>query len=234
MQTGLPVTTYVLATVVLWAVSGGIAVAAGFVLAALSLDARSFARLGSEGVITLARGVPTSLVVVAAGILTSRLPPAAWLPNVFPGTQDGLQSVAWAVTLAVALGSAGNLAVIFRTAYLALGRYRIEQARTLGLPSLRRLYLLGHEAALIALPPTSARLVHHLHNTAFAALFPVADLFGWVQDRANTTFDVTTYVLTGAGIYVFLSGCIWLGGRALEFRLAIVPSKGPGQDRAAA
>jgi ABC-type amino acid transport system permease subunit len=234
MQTGQPVMTYVLATVVLWAVSGGMAVVAGLVLAALSLDSRGAVRLGGEGVITLARGLPTSLVVVSAGIFASRLSPAAWLPNIFPGTQQGLQSVAWAVTFAVALGSAGNLAIIFRTAYLALGRYRIEQARALGLPPAQRLRLLGHEAAQMALPPTSARLVHPLHNTAFAALFPVADLFGWVQDRANTTFEVTTYVLVGAAIYVVLSGCIWLGGRALEFRLAIVPSTGRGEDRAAA
>jgi ABC-type amino acid transport system permease subunit len=234
MQTGLPGMTYVLATLVLWALSGAIAVVAGFLLAALSLDPRLPTRAGAEAVITLARGVPTSLVVVAAGILTSRLPTAAWLPDVFPGTPPGLQTLAWAVTLAVALGTAGNLAVIFRTAYLALGRHRIEQARTLGLPPLRRVLLLGHEAALMALPPTSARLVHHLHNTAFAALFPVADLFGWVQDRANTTFEVTTYVLIGAGVYVFLSGCIWLGGRALEFRIASAPSKSRGVQRAAA
>lgn len=234
MQTGLPVITYAVATVVLWAVSGGIAVAGGLLLAALSLDPRVATRLASEGVITLARGIPTSLVVVAAGILTSRVPAVTWLPNIFPGTQDGLQLVAWAVVLAVALGSAGNLAVIFRTAYLALGRHRIEQARALGLPPLQRITLVGREAALIALPPTSARLVHHLHNTAFAALFPVADLFGWVQDRASTTFDVTTYVLIGAGIYVLLSGCIWLGGRALEFRLAIGPGTRRRRHRAVA
>lgn len=234
MQTGLPVFTYVLATVVLWAVSGGIAVAAGLALAALSLDPRAAIRTSSEGVITLARGIPTSLVVVAAGVLTIRMPPAAWLPDIFPGTQNGMQSVAWAVTLAVALGTAGNLAVIFRTAYLALGRHRIDQARALGMSHPQRISLLGREAALIALPPTSARLVHHLHNTAFAALFPVADLFGWVQERANTTFDVTTYVLVGAAIYVSLSGCIWLGGRALELRLAVVPRTRRAGGRAAA
>jgi ABC-type amino acid transport system permease subunit len=228
------VITFVLATVVLWALSGGIAVAAGLVLAAASLDRRAPVRLPCVGVITLGRGVPTSLVVISAGILSSRVPPVAWLPNVFPGTQDGLQSVAWAVTLAVALGSAGHLAVIFRTAYLALGRHRIEQARALGLAPLGRLGLLAHEAALIALPPTSARLVHHLHNTAFAALFPVADLFGWVQERASVTFDVTTYAVTGAAIYVALSGCIWLGGRALELRLAMVPGPRHGAGRAAA
>jgi ABC-type amino acid transport system permease subunit len=223
MQTGLPVATYVLATVVLWALSGAIAVAGGLALASASIDARTPIRLAGEGVVTLARGVPTSLVVVSAGIVASRVPPAPWLPDVFPGTQPGLQTVAWAVTLAVAFGSAGYLAVVFRTAYRAIGRQRIDQARVMGLPPFRRARLVGGEAARLALPPASARLVHHLHNTAFAALFPVADLFGWVQERASTTFDVTTYAFAGAAIYVVLSGCIWLAGRTLELRLAIVP-----------
>lgn len=234
MQTGLPVAVYVLATVVLWALSGAIAVAGALVLAAASLDTRFPVRLAGEGVITLARGVPTSLVVVSAGIVSSRLPPVAWLPDVFPGTPAGLQTVAWAVTLAVAFGSAGYLAVVFRTAYRALGRHRIDQAQVLGLSALRRVGLVCHEAALLALPPTSARLVHHLHNTAFAALFPVADLFGWVQERANTTFDVTTYALAGAAIYVALSGGIWLAGRSLELRLVVVPRLGRRSNRVAA
>jgi ABC-type arginine/histidine transport system permease subunit len=72
------------------------------------------------------------------------------------------------------------------------------------------------EAAAAGLAPTGARLVHHLHNTAFAALFPVADLFGWVQLQANASFEVTRYVFTGAAVYVVLSAVIWLAFRTVE------------------
>jgi ABC-type arginine/histidine transport system permease subunit len=76
------------------------------------------------------------------------------------------------------------------------------------------------ECAAVALPPTGARLVHHLHNTAFAALFPVADLFGYVEGQASATFRVLDFVLLGCLIYVILSGLTWLLVRALEAALS--------------
>jgi ABC-type amino acid transport system permease subunit len=216
---------YVAATGVLWALSGVLAVTGGLVLCAASIGSHRPVRLVAEGGITLTRGVPTSLLVVAAGIVSIRFPAPGWLPNPFTRTTDGLSLVAWAIVAALALGSAGHLAVIFRTAYAALGRYRIEQTSVLGMGALRRLRLVGREAALPALPPTGARLVHHLHNTAFAALFPVADLFGWVQEQAHLTFDVTRYALAGGAVYVALSAAIWTGCRALEFGLARKPNR---------
>ncbi len=124
--------------------------------------------------------------------------------------------VAWAVTVALAFGSTGHLAVIFRTGYQSLGSARHEQAAMLGLGTWRRLRLLAREAAPSTLAPTGARLVHHLHNTAFAALFPVADLFGWVQQRANETFEVGRYAAAGVAGYVVLSVLIWALCRGLE------------------
>jgi ABC-type arginine/histidine transport system permease subunit len=217
----VPIAIYVLATGVIWAVSGGLAVGLGLLLVAFSISSSAARRRTGGLVITLTRGLPTSLLVVAGGVTAARLPAQRWLPNIFPGTPDGMQAVAWAVTVALALGSAGHLAVIFQTSLAALGRCRIEQTTVLGISQLQRLGLLAREAALTALAPTSARLVHHLHNTAFAALFPIVDLFGWVQERASATFDVTSYALIGAGIYVAMSGCIWAAGRSLERWLTI-------------
>jgi ABC-type amino acid transport system permease subunit len=210
---------YVAATVVLWLTSGSIAMVLGVALAALSVGPRRVTRAVSDGIIALTRGVPTSLMVVTAGVAAFRVPAPGWLPDPFPGTQPGAALVAWCVMGALALGSTGHLAVIFRTAYSGLGTYRIEQARVLGLRPARRFALLARETGPTAVPPTGARLVHHLHNTAFAALFPVADLFGWVQGEANATFQVGRYAVIGAAVYVGLSGLIWAGTKALEFRL---------------
>jgi ABC-type amino acid transport system permease subunit len=213
---GSIVIQYVAATVVLWLVSGSIAVTLGVVLAMLSVGPRRPARLISGGIITLTRGLPTSLLVVAAGVAALRVPAPAWLPDPFPGTQSGVALVAWSVTAALALGSTGHLAVIFRTGYSALGAYRREQARALGLGPFGRFALLARETGPAVIPPAGARLVHHLHNTAFAALFPVADLFGWVQNQVNTTFQVERYTLAGATMYICLSGLIWAGTKTLE------------------
>jgi ABC-type amino acid transport system permease subunit len=210
---------YFAATFVLWLLSGTLAVCAGLLMAAGSGAGRNWLRGLSGSATTLTRGVPTSLLVVAAGLISIRIPPQRWMPDLFPGTASGSVPVAWAIVVALALGSAGHLAVIFRTAYIALGRARMEQSVVLGLPLGRRLSLLGREAATAAIPPTSARLVHHLHNTAFAALFPVADLFGWIENGANATFDITRYVVAGAAAYVVLSALIWAGFKALELCL---------------
>ncbi|GAA1028671.1 ABC transporter permease subunit [Virgisporangium ochraceum] len=211
--------TPILGTVIIWAASA----IAGLTLAALlatgSLSQSPLVRHPADLVILLTRGVPTSLLVVVAGLAAMPQVPPAWMPNPFPGTSDGMVLVAWAIVVALALGSTGHLAVIFRSGYRSLGTARLEQARVLGLSRWRRYRLLVRESATASLPPTGARMVHHLHNTAFAALFPVADLFGWVQGRSHETFEVTRYATIGAGVYVVLSFLIWTATRILEHRL---------------
>ncbi|HET6214257.1 MAG TPA: hypothetical protein VFE14_15435 [Micromonosporaceae bacterium] len=213
--------TQVLGTVVLWTLSGTIAVAVAMVLAALSMGRQRVIRLFADALITFTRGVPTSLLVVGAGIGAMARPAPTWLVNVFPGTSPGLTLVAWAVTIALAFGSTGHLAIIFRTGYASLGAARLEQATLLGLTPTRRFALLLRESATATSAPLGARLVHHLHNTAFAALFPVADFFGWIQQRANETFEVSRYAAIGVAVYVVLSLLIWAMFRGLELWLGI-------------
>jgi ABC-type amino acid transport system permease subunit len=210
-----------LGTVTIWLLSAALALSIAVVLIAGSLHRHRAPRALADAVITMTRGVPTSLLVVSAGILALTRPTPGWLPDPFPGTPQSLALVAWAVTVALALGSTGHFAVIFRTGYLSIGSARREQSTVLGLDPLRRLGLLTREAAPRTLAPTGARLVHHLHNTAFAALFPVADLFGWVQQRANETFEVGRYAAVGIAGYVALSVLIWGACRGLEHWLRL-------------
>ena len=222
---------YAAATCALWAMSGCVSIAVALALAAGSASTRTAWRRLSGVATTLSRGLPTSLLVVAAGVISIRIPPQSWLPDPFPGTPGRSAPVAWAVLLALAIGSAGHFTVIFRTAYATLGRARMEQSLVLGMAPVRRLRLLIRESAMAAIPPTSARLVHHLHNTAFAALFPVADLFGWIENGANATFDITGYVVAGGAVYVLLSGLIWTGFKALELYLGRAQAHARGTAR---
>jgi ABC-type amino acid transport system permease subunit len=207
-------------TLVLWVLSGTLAVLMGLILAAGSLSSNRPLRLAARTGVNLTRGIPTSLFVIAAGIGTMHLVGVSDLPIVFPGTIATFQLVAWAIMLALALGSAGHLAEIFRAARSALGRPRLEQAAVLGLSPLRHAAVIARECVAIALPPTGTRLIHHLHNTAFAALFPVADLFGAIEGQANATFQVFHFALLGCVIYAALSALTWLLFRFLEAAFA--------------
>jgi ABC-type amino acid transport system permease subunit len=211
--------TPILGTMVLWALSAALSVTVASALAVGSLSRARALRAPADLLILLTRGVPTSLLVVLAGLAVVPFSAPGWLPNPFPGTSDGMALVGWAVTLALALGSTGHLAVIFRTGYRSLGRARLEQVMVLGMDAGRRFRLLVRESATASLAPTGARLVHHLHNTGFAALFPVVDLFGWVQQQSHETFQVSRYAAVGVAGYVLLSLLIWSATRAAEYRL---------------
>lgn len=211
--------TQVSATVVLWALSGFAALSGAVVLALGSLGTAAASRRTADAVILLSRGVPTSLLVIAAGLAALPHQPPDWLPNPFPGTSPGMALLAWAVTIALALGSAGHLAVIFRSGYRSLGGARLAQLTVLAMPARHRVPAVAREAAAASLAPAGARMVHHLHNTAFAALFPVADLFGWIQQRSYETFEVTRYAAVGAAVYIALSLLIWAATQGLERRL---------------
>jgi ABC-type arginine/histidine transport system permease subunit len=212
--------TAIQGTMVLWLVSGALSCLLALVLTLGSLSTNRFAKATSRSMVNFTRGVPTSLFVIAAGITMFRLPVALDLPTIYPGTPDAFQHVAWGIAVALAAGSAGHLAEIFRSARAALGHFRLNQATALGLSRFRRAVLLAREAAVIALAPTGTRLVHHLHNSAFAALFPVTDLFGFVQAQANATFRVLDYALLGCLVYVALSALVWLTFRGVEGVLA--------------
>ena len=206
-------------TLVLWMTSGAMAIALGLLMCAGSLSPHAGIRLISRTGVNITRGVPTSLLVIIAGMGMLRLPYIPILPGLFPGTLPAFQHVGWGIMLALAWGSAGHLAEIFCAADAALGDARHEQATVLGLSRLGVFLLLGREAAAIATPPTGARLVHHLHNTAFAALFPITELFGVMQGLANASFRVFQVAAIGALIYIALSSCAWVLTHMLETAL---------------
>lgn len=216
------------ATVVLWSLSGAGAALLALAFVAGSLSGRPWLRIASRAAVNVSRGVPTSLLVIAAGLTALRLPSVPQLPTLFPGTNGGFQHVAWAIAFALAFGSAGHLAEIFRAAVLSLGKPRLDQSRVLGLSWAHQHRLLARECAAVALAPAGARLVHHLHNTAFASLFPVVELFGFLQGQINATFQVFRFAALGCAIYVVLSGLTWLAFRAAEAVLAPTGSRTGG------
>ena len=212
----------VAATAVLWAFSATLAMLMALVVAAGLLSTNPVLRACARCCSLIFRGIPTSILVLFAGIASLQLGEILRIPVLFPGTASEFQHVAFAVVVALGFGSAGHLAAIFQASYQSLGRCRKEYIALLGLPLGLRLTLTVRECAEIALPPVGARLVHHLHNTAFASLFPVFDLFGVLQGNAYGSARVFYFTVGGACLYVVLSQIIWSSCRWLE-AIASVP-----------
>jgi ABC-type amino acid transport system permease subunit len=119
--------------------------------------------------------------------------------------------------IALGLGSSGHIAIICLTAWNSAGVRRLEQAQVMGLSPYGKVRVVGREVLPLVLGPLGARLV--LHNTGFAALFPVAEVLGGVVEASNETFAVAKFAALGAVAYIAMSQAIWTTTRTLEARL---------------
>lgn len=216
MALALSVSHATLATLTLWATSAALSIVLALVLVRGINSPLRPVRWVSAAVINTTRGIPTSVLIIAAGMLAlgsgARLP----LPAIFVGTIAPFQHIAWAIVLGLALGSCGHLAMIFQAAYEALDTGRRDQLQLLAHHPLRKLGILLREILGVVLPPTGTRLIHHLHNTAFASLFPVADLFGLIRGQSEASAQVLLFTTVGALTYAGLSLAIWAAVQGLE------------------
>lgn len=206
-------------SLLLWVLSAGLAMSAALLIAVGTHSRHRAFRLAATAAMHVTRGVPTSLLVIVFGLACMRIRDAPAIPVVFPGTSPQFQLVAWGIVVALGVGSAGHIAVIYLTAWQSVGSKRLEQARVMGLSPSQQIRVVGREVLPLVLGPLGARLVHHLHNTGFAALFPVVEIFGGVVEASNETFAVAHYAGIGAVIYIVLSQAIWISTRLLEARL---------------
>ena len=205
-----------LATLTLWAVSAILSIALALILVYAVANPRPMVRWCGLVVVNLTRGIPTSVLVIAAGMLAMRMGAFIPVPSIFTGTIGGFQHIAWAIVAALAFGSAGHLAMIFHAAYCALGQARRDQLAILGCRPWQKAVIVLREVMTVVLPSTGARLIHHLHNTAFASLFPVTELFGLIRGQSDATAKVFLFTSIGCLVYAVLSFVIWLLFRGLE------------------
>lgn len=222
MEGGLLIGLY--GTVTVWIISAFLAIFMGLLFTVGILNKTHIIQVSVRWLINFSRGIPTSIYVILGGLLVIKGHSALSLPAIFPGTLDGFEPVAWAITFALAFGSAGHLAEIFVASYVSMDKARLEQLTVMGFSGIHKFMIAARECAYIAIPPTSTRMIHHLHNTAFASLFPVVELFGNIQTSASTSFKVFEITVIGCGLYILLSGSIWLVFRVFEALLS--PQRG--------
>lgn len=219
-------------TLIVWLFSALLAIVMGVIFTSGLLSENTVVKTSVTWVVNLSRGIPTSLYVIIGGLLVIKGYSNFALPAIFPGTIDGFETVAWAIIFALAFGSSGHLAEIFVASYRSLDRATLEQLSAMGFSPWRKIVIATGECAYIGIPPTSTRMIHHLHNTAFAGLFPVVELFGSIQASASSTFRVFEITLIGCVLYILISGSIWLIFRILESlltpqnRMQLSPARG--------
>ena len=206
-------------SVLLWVMSAVLSMGLALLMAAGTRSRWLLCRTLTTVAVHATRGVPTSLLVIVFGLASMRLPGGSELPVVFPGTSPQFQLVAWAIVIALGLGSSGHIAVICLAAWDSVGVRRLDQAQVMGLTQWGRVRVVGREVLPLVLGPLGSRLVHHLHNTGFAALFPVVEVLGGVIEASNETFAVAKFAALGAVVYIVMSQAIWMTTRALESRL---------------
>lgn len=125
-----------------------------------------------------------------------------------------------AACLGLSLNTSAYVAELFRAGVGTIPSEQLDAARSLGATALfafRTIVLPGGLRA--AFPALSTRLVHNMKNTALASFVTVPELFHEIEASINETFRATEFLLTGAVIYLVLSGAMTLLLRRVEIRL---------------
>ncbi len=89
----------------------------------------------------------------------------------------------------------------------------------------RTCWLMFIEAAPAMIPPVCARLVHHLHNTAFIALFPITGIFAAMRTGVIETALVLEYIAIATVLFVALGALITVCGHLLLQSLCHFPKE---------
>jgi ABC-type amino acid transport system permease subunit len=180
-----------------------LAIAIGYLLA---LQLRVvWVSMAVTSLIEVSRGVPTVVFVLLMGNL-GMAQQFGWLEidGLLPGVSPGFTSTAVFVILGLAFSSSGHLARLIGAALATVPDDVATYARTLRLRPVPHLALLLRECAPALVGPVAARLTHHLHNTAFIALFPIADIFATMRRNVTETAMVIEHLAIAATAFLMI------------------------------
>ncbi|MDD1794225.1 hypothetical protein L4D06_16780 [Enterovibrio makurazakiensis] len=174
----------------------------------------------SEFLIEVSRGVPTVLFVLLMGNLG--LAPyfsGIDVEGFIPGVAYGFGLAASFIIVGLAFSSSGHLARIIEAAISTIKQDTIDYMETLHLGAFAKVRLIFFECAPALIPTVSARLVHHLHNTAFISMFPIAGIFAAMRTGVIETAKVIPYLTFATLLFVLLGTAIHVAGNVLAKRL---------------
>ncbi|WP_407330342.1 ABC transporter permease subunit [Enterovibrio sp. 27052020O] len=179
-----------------------------------------FLRVVSGVLIEVSRGVPTVVFVLLMGNLgLSPYFSVLDMEGVIPGVSWGFSVAAIFIIVGLAFSSSGHLAKIIEAAISTIKQDTIEYMETLQLGTWVKIKLVFIECAPALVPTVSARLVHHLHNTAFISMFPITGIFAAMRTGVVETALVIPYLVFATILFVLLGSGVHIIGNLFAKRL---------------
>ncbi|OEE67498.1 hypothetical protein A1OO_17280 [Enterovibrio norvegicus FF-33] len=177
-------------------------------------------RMTSNVLIEVSRGVPTVVFVLLMGnVGLSPYFSGLDIEGVIPGVAWGFSVAATFIIVGLAFSSSGHLAKIIEAAISTIKQDTLEYMATLQLGTWVKIKLVFLECAPALVPTVSARLVHHLHNTAFISMFPITGIFAAMRTGVVETALVIPYLVFATILFVLLGSGVHITGNLLAKRL---------------
>ncbi len=205
-----------LLTVVLTAVTAGLALAVGIAAGTMRLSGNRL--VGGLAVlhVEVHRNMPALVLMIIWAFALPNLFPAEMRRGLFFDNDllnwisrwSGLSLPFYtlAAGIALVLNTSAYLAELFRAGVGAIPQQHVDAARTLGASRLdlfRRVLL--PEGLRTAFPAISTRLIHHLKNTALAAFVATPEFFHSAQTAITRTFLALEFLVLAAIVYLLLA-----------------------------
>lgn len=198
-----------LTTLFFFTISAVLALGMATVFCAASRSPWLIVRAVSCILLEVSRGVPTVVFVIVLGNV-GMAREFAWLgiEDVLPGVSWGFSVPAYFIIVGLAFSSSGHLSRIMEAALSTIPQDTARMIQTLKPSQMRVCWLMFMEAAPALIPPVCARLVHHLHNTAFIALFPITGIFAAMRTGVIETALVLEYIAVATVLFILLGALI--------------------------
>ena len=205
-----------LLTVVLTAVTAGLALAVGIAAGTMRLSANRL--VGGLAVlhVEMHRNMPALVLMIIWAFALPNLFPAEMRRGLFFDNDllnwisrwSGLSLPYYTLAAGVALilNTSAYLAELFRAGVGAIPQQHVDAARTLGASRIELFrQVLLPQGLRTAFPAISTRLIHHLKNTALAAFVATPEFFHSAQTAITRTFLALEFLMLAAIVYLLLA-----------------------------
>ena len=205
-----------LLTVVLTAVTAGLALVVGIAAGTMRLSGNRLVAGLAVLHVEMHRNMPALVLMIIWAFALPNLFPAEMRRGLFFDNEflnwisrwSGLSLPYYTLAAGVALvlNTSAYLAELFRAGVGAIPQQHVDAARTLGASRLELFrQLLLPEGLRTAFPAISTRLIHHLKNTALAAFVATPEFFHSAQTAITRTFLALEFLVLAALVYLLLA-----------------------------
>lgn len=209
-------------TIVLTAVSMGIGVVLGVVLAVMRLSPNPLVSNASWLYIWFFRGTPVLVQLLFWGFIAALYPTLSiGIPFGGPvfgsGNANNLITPFMAAILGLGLNEGAYMAEIVRAGILSVDEGQTEAAQSLGmtrLMTMRRIVL--PQAMRVIIPPTGNETISMLKTTSLVIVIPYADLLFAVQQIYARTYQTIPLLIVASIWYLVMTTILSIGQFYLE------------------